>query len=70
MYAENFQVNGTSLLSKLSAASNAKGIFFNVCSNYSNAVFYGDGVHGDQPTIMAAEAASVANCSNILTSTF
>ena len=57
-------MNGTSLLTKLSVASNAKVYFFNVCSNYSETMFYGDGMHDHQPitraAISAAEAALVA----------
>ena len=61
-------MNGASILTNLSNANNARSIFFNVCSNYGGTVFYGDGVHDDQPAIMAtitaAEAALVVteNC--------
>ena len=68
VYAGDFKINGSSVITNLAAASNARSIFFNVCSNYNGTVFYGDGVHDDQPAIMAeivaAEAASLVteNC--------
>ena len=57
IYAGDFKVNGVSVVSAISNAANAKNLFFNVCTGYGGTTFYGDGVHDDQPAIMAAIAA-------------
>ena len=58
--AGDLKVNGTFILTNLAAAGNAQSIFFEVCSKYNGTVFHGNGIHNDQPAIMAAIAAAEA----------